>query len=290
MTGIDVVRPGELKALLARHGFVLKKGLGQNFLIDERVRERIVEATELTAEDGAFEIGPGAGVLTRRLAERAGRVVAVEKDVALRPLLAEVLAGLPNVTLHFADVLKLDLTGLWREFHGCRRVIMAANLPYYVTTPILFHVLESGVPLAAMVLMVQREVADRLMAPPGGKSYGALTVAVQYHAVVERICTVHPGAFLPPPDVESAVVRLVPRPEPAVRVPDERLLFRVVRAAFGTRRKTLLNALAQGLGADKGTVRGWLEAAGVDPDRRGETLSLPEFAAITEAVAAGLGG
>ncbi|MBX6352683.1 MAG: 16S rRNA (adenine(1518)-N(6)/adenine(1519)-N(6))-dimethyltransferase RsmA [Thermoflavifilum sp.] len=282
----DVVHPATLKSLLARHGFTLKKGFGQNFLIDERVLARIVDATGVTAEDGAFEIGPGAGVLTRRLAMRARRVVAIEKDPALRPLLDEVLAGFDNVQIVFADALDVDLSALWCAFDGCRRVVLAANLPYYVTTPLLFHVLESGVPLSAMVLMVQREVADRMMAAPGSKVYGALSVAVQYRADVERVCNVHPGAFLPPPDVESSVVKLSILPSPAVAVRDESLFFRVVRAAFGTRRKTLLNALAGGLGADKATVRGWLASAGVAPDRRGETLSLAEFAAIADAMAA----
>jgi 16S rRNA (adenine1518-N6/adenine1519-N6)-dimethyltransferase len=286
VNAVDVVKPSVLKEVLRRHGFSFKKQLGQNFLIDERVLTRIVDAAELGPDDGVFEIGPGAGVLTRWLAERAKRVVAVEKDAALRPVLAETLAGCENVVLRFADALQLDLAPLWTEFSGCRRVVMAANLPYYVTTPLLFHVLESRVPLDTMVLMVQREVADRLTASPGGKDYGALTVAVQYHTTVERVCVVHPGAFLPPPNVDSTVVRLRRRRRPAVDVLDEAAFFRIVRAAFSVRRKTLLNALSSGLGMDKDQCRMWLEASGIDPNRRGETLNLHEFAALANTMGA----
>ncbi|WP_029421954.1 16S rRNA (adenine(1518)-N(6)/adenine(1519)-N(6))-dimethyltransferase RsmA [Alicyclobacillus macrosporangiidus] len=284
-TRVDAAKPSELKALLAEHGFRFKKQLGQNFLIDERVLQRIVDAAEVEASDGAFEIGPGAGVVTQRLAARVHRVVCVEKDERLRGVLSRALAGCDNVEVRFADVLELDLEDLWHRFDDCARVAVVANLPYYVTTPILFHVLESGVRFDTMVIMVQREVADRLSAQPGGKAYGALTLAVQYRAIVEPVCRVSPGAFLPPPNVESMVVRLRRRLRPAVEVRDERLFFRVIRAAFATRRKTLLNALTGQLPLQREGCLAALEEARIDPGRRGETLSLEEFARLAEAVA-----
>ncbi len=279
---VHLARPGELKRFLARHGFVLKKGLGQNFLIDERVLDKIVEASGISERDGVLEIGPGAGVLTQRLAARAGKVVAVEKDAALQPLLAESLRAFARVEVVYADVLDVDLQELWARFAGCPRVHVVANLPYYVTTPILFHILEAAVPVNNILVMVQKEVADRLAAAPGRKEYGALSVMVQYRAEVERIVSVPPSSFLPPPGVESVVVRLSCRPprHPVRHLPD---LRRVVRAAFATRRKTLANALAGGLGWDRDETRRLLMGAGIDPDRRGETLSLQEFVRVADA-------
>ncbi|MCL6516623.1 16S rRNA (adenine(1518)-N(6)/adenine(1519)-N(6))-dimethyltransferase RsmA [Alicyclobacillus sp.] len=284
-TRVNAAKPSELKALLCAHGFSFKKSLGQNFLIDERVLARIVEASEAGPDDGALEIGPGAGVVTQRLAPRVKRLVAVEKDERLRPVLAQTLAGLDNVDIRFADVLEVDLAGLWSAFSGCARVTVVANLPYYVTTPILFHVLESRVRFDTMVIMVQREVADRLAAAPGSKTYGALTLAVRYWAEVETVCRVGPGAFLPPPEVESTVVRLRRRATPAVDVVDERTLFGVIRAAFATRRKTLLNALTTQLPLERAACLTALTEAGIAPQRRGETLSLEEFARLADAIA-----
>lgn len=278
--------PAVLKGLLRRHGFTWKKRLGQNFLIDARVLARLIDAAELRPDDGVFEVGPGAGVVTRLAATRARRVVAVEKDASLRPVLAEVLAGLPHVEVVFADVLKLRLPDVWGRFHDCAGVKVIANLPYYVTTPILFHLLEAGVRMDSIVVMVQREVAQRLAAAPGSKDYGALSVAVQYRCSVERVLQVRAGAFLPPPEVDSAVVRLRVRGEPPVAVRDEQMFFRVVRAAFATRRKTLANALTGGLEWSKELCAAVLARAGVDGGRRGETLSLQEFAAVADAWAA----
>lgn len=274
-------RPTVLKQLLAEHGFTFKKQLGQNFLIDGHVLDRIIEAAELSERDGVFEVGPGAGVVTQRLAEIAKSVVAVEKDRALAPVLASVLNQFDNTEVVFADVLELDLEELWRKFDGCDRVSVVANLPYYVTTPILFQLLESHVRLQHIVIMVQKEVADRLVAGPGGKDYGALTVAVQYYAEVDRVVRVPPGAFLPPPNVESTVIRLRLRPNPPVDVGDSKGLFRVVRTAFSMRRKTILNNLTHGFGISKSVCTALLEDAGIEPSRRGETLSLVEFAAVT---------
>ena len=278
----SLLTPTRLKGLLAKHGVTLKKQLGQNFLVDANVLTQIVDAAEIEAEDGVFEIGPGAGVVTRLAALEAKKVIAVEKDRTLQPILKEWLDGLFNVEVHYADVLKVRLADIWTAFAECQRVSVIANLPYYITTPILFHLLDSGVPIANLVIMVQKEVADRLMARPGGKDYGALTVAVQYRAQVEPVLQVGPGAFVPPPAVDSTVVRLRVLASPKVHVRDEQLLFRVVRGAFATRRKTLLNALSAHLGLPKTTVKEVLESAGVDPLRRGETLSIAEFAKIAD--------
>ncbi|MCL6637867.1 MAG: 16S rRNA (adenine(1518)-N(6)/adenine(1519)-N(6))-dimethyltransferase RsmA [Alicyclobacillus sp.] len=285
--GTDVSKPSQLMSLLQAAGFRFKKQLGQNFLVDAHALQRILAAANVSAADGAFEIGPGAGVVTQRLAQQARRVLCVEKDTTLAPVLANALAGFDNVQVRMADVLELDWHELWQAFADCREVVVVANLPYYVTTPILLHMLESGVRFQRAVLMVQREVAERLQAPPASKAYGALSVAVQYRAEVDWLGRVPPGAFIPPPKVESALVRLRVRPQPAVQVEDERLFFRVVRAAFGQRRKTLRNALT-GLGLDKQATQQVLAEAAIDPERRGETLSLSEFAGLAAALVAHL--
>lgn len=277
----DVAKPNQLKELLSKHGFSFKKQLGQNFLIDAGILEKIVESAELSQSDGVFEVGPGAGVVTRLLAERAKKVVTVEKDQSLLPVLQDSLVGFQNVEVLFADVLKVDLKEVWTRFEGCSNVSVIANLPYYVTTPILFHIFEADVPVRDIIVMVQKEVADRLMAPPGGKDYGALTVAVQYRANVSRVVQVNPACFMPPPNVESTVVRMRIREEKAVSVTDEGMFNRLVRAAFGTRRKTLLNALAGQLGFTKDQIRWALLDVGIDPNRRGETLSIEEFGILS---------
>lgn len=281
--GVDLQQPRQLQQVLHRHDFHFKKKLGQNFLINSGVLDAIVAAADLIATDGVFEIGPGAGTVTRRLAQRAKKVLAVEKDGSLQPVLQEVLAGVSNVQVHFGDVLEEDLAGMWRTFSDCTGVAIVANLPYYVTTPILFHLLDSGVPFHTAVVMVQKEVADRLTAPPGGKEYGALTVAVQYRARVEKVLQVSRGSFTPAPNVESTVVRLRPYPTPPVSVKDEQVLFAVVRAAFATRRKTLLNSLAVGMGVKKEDAAKALATACIQSQRRGETLSLEEFAVLANA-------
>lgn len=274
--------PSRVKTLLARHGFTLKKQLGQNFLVDPGILERIVEAAELTEEDGVFEIGPGAGAVTRQAAESARRVVAVEKDTTLRSVLDEWLQGLDNVQIIYGDVLKVNLAEVWASFSDCRQVSVIANLPYYITTPILFHLLDAKVPIRNFVVMVQKEVANRLVASPGGKDYGALTIAVQYRTLVEPVLKVGPQAFVPPPAVDSTVVRMRVLTSPRVQVGDEKLFFRIVKAAFATRRKTLLNTLSANLGIPKEQMQQVLETAKVDPMRRGETLSIEEFAELTD--------
>ena len=278
---LDLTKPSVLKEILGRHGFSFKKQLGQNFLIDRITLERIGDAAEITDEDGVLEIGPGAGVVTRMLAARAKQVVTIEKDESLRPILGDTLADVRNVHIHYNDVLQVDLARVWSEFFsGCRQVSVVANLPYYVTTPILFHILESNVSVAKIVVMVQKEVADRMMAGPGTKDYGVLTVAVQYRAAVRKVTVVKPSSFMPPPTVDSTVVQLSCYQELPVAVQSERDFFHAVRAAFSMRRKTLLNALAGGLAISKQECQELLSAAGIDPNRRGETLSLSEFAQL----------
>lgn len=279
----DVARLSNLRTILSAHGFQFKKQLGQNFLVDNRILDAIVDAAELSPTDGAFEVGPGAGVVTSRLGEVARKVVAVEKDKSLAPVLESVIGTLPNVDIIFDDVLELNLRETWELFSECDRVSVVANLPYYVTTPILFHLLESKLPIHNIVIMVQREVAERLAAPPGGKDYGALSVAVQYYAEVERVVKVPPSSFLPPPNVDSAVVRLRMRAHPPVQVEDEKLFFRVVRGAFSMRRKTLLNNMTHTFPFSKQECEALLRDVGIEPSRRGETLTLSEFAAIANA-------
>ncbi len=275
-------------ALLRRHGLRPRKRLGQHFLVDRRVLAAIVRAAELEADDGVLEIGAGLGTLTLALAAGAGRVVSVEIARELAPALAETLEGAlaetpgGKVRLVFGDALRLDLAGLLAE-DGGRRWKAVANLPYYVTAPLLARLL--ALPLELLVLTVQKEVAERLVAPPGGRRYGALTVFVAYHAAAEVVTAVPPRSFHPPPLVGSAVVRLRPRAVPPVSVPAP-ALFAVVRAAFAHRRKTVANALAAGLappGAG-GFLAEALDGAGIGGRRRPETLSLEEFARLTRAL------
>ncbi len=272
-----------LRVILQRHGFSFKKRLGQNFLIDSGVLEKIVRASDVTDLDGVLEIGPGAGVVTRALSAYAKKVVAVEKDESLRPVLDETVSICPNVEIKFADVLNVDLSSLFEQnFHDCRNVSVVANLPYYVTTPILFHVLESPVNVSQIVVMVQKEVADRMTAKPGTKDYGVLSVTVQYRAEVSKVTSVSRGCFFPSPNVDSMVVKLTTYgTHKPVEVENEDHFFRIVRAAFGMRRKTLLNALSSGMAMSKERCEAWLRAAGIDLLRRGETLSLQEFSNLS---------
>lgn len=262
------------------HRFKLRadKKLGQNFLIDEDVVRRIVEAAELSADDTVLEVGPGIGTLTQGLAESGAEVVAVELDKRLLPVLATTLDGYDNVRVVNGDILQVDImqTVAASVFKVC------ANLPYYITTPIIFALLEKRLPMERLVAMVQKEVAERMAAKPGGREYGALSVAIQYYTEPEIAFTVPPSSFIPAPAVDSAVIVCKRREKPPVEVCDEALFFRVVKAAFSLRRKMISNSL-KNMGITSEQCTKWLQLAGIDGKRRAETLSLQDFAALTNA-------
>lgn len=266
--------------IIKTFGLHMSKKLGQNFLIDELVVDGIVEAAAIQPGDTVLEIGPGIGTLTQGLAEAGGQVVAVELDRHLIQVLSKTLEGYQNVKIVHGDILKLDIS---REIPA-ERYKVVANLPYYITTPIIMRFLEERLPAELLVTMVQKEVAQRMVAKPGGKDYGALSVAVQYYTEPEIMFIVPPASFIPAPAVESAVIRCTIRQEPPVNV-DEKMFFRIVKAAFAQRRKTLANGLkAAGIAPDR--ITAVFEAVGIDPKRRGETLSLEEFARISNELAA----
>lgn len=272
---------GVLRALLSRHGFSFSKALGQNFLINPSVCPRMAQACHPDI-DGPFavlEIGPGVGVLTRELAAVAEKVITVELDARLLPVLAETLADCPNVTVIHSDAMKLDLAALLREHAAGLPVVVCANLPYYITSPILMHLLESRLPIECITVLVQKEAAQRLCAKAGTRECGSVTLAVEYFAESEILFGVSRGSFMPPPNVDSSVIRLRIRSSPACEVRDEKRLFRLIHAAFGQRRKTLSNSLCSA-GYDKAQVLALLEAAGVSPTARAEQLTMAQFAAI----------
>lgn len=268
--------------ILQKYNFRMQKKYGQNFLIDIGVLNRIVDAAEITGEDCVLEIGPGIGTMTQYLAERAGEVVAVEIDKNLIPILKDTLSGYDNVTLINEDILKVDINKIVEEKNGGRPVKVVANLPYYITTPIIMGLLESHVPLENITVMVQKEVADRMQVGPGTKDYGALSLAVQYYAKPEIVANVPPNCFIPRPNVGSAVIRLTRHAEPPVHVTDEARLFALIRAAFNQRRKTLVNALsnAPGLGITKEQAAEVLERLALSATIRGEALTLEQFALL----------
>lgn len=268
--------------ILKRHNFVIQKKYGQNFLIDGNVLEKILRAAEIGGEDCVLEIGPGIGTMTQCLAERAGEVVAVEIDRNLIPILEETLAPYPNVTVINEDILKMDIGRLeWKR--GSRPIKVVANLPYYITTPIIMGLFESDIPLRSITVMVQREVADRMRANPGSKDYGALSLAVQYYAETEIVANVPPNCFIPRPGVGSAVIHLSKYDAPPVSVACKERMFALIRASFNQRRKTLVNSVgnAAGLGISKERIAGALETLGLSTDIRGEALTLAQFAALS---------
>lgn len=260
--------------ILKRFGIRMSKKLGQNFLIDERVVRNIVKAADITQGDAVLEIGPGIGTLTQGLAEAGAAVTAVEIDRRLIEVLAKTLEGYENIRVVHGDILRINI----EKEVAAPRYKVVANLPYYITTPIIMGLLEAHMPVDTLVTMVQKEVAQRMVAVPGTKDYGSLSVAVQYYTQPEIMFVVPPAAFIPPPAVDSAVIRCTVREKPPVEV-DERIFFRVVKAAFAQRRKTLSNTLKT-TGVPAETLKIILEKAGIDGGRRGETLSLEEFAAI----------
>ena len=270
---------------MRRYNLRPNKRLGQHFLVDSRPLYAMLQAAELLPEDGVLEIGPGLGVLTRELCSRAGKVVAVEKDRQLIPILEDLTKDFKNICILDADVLKLDMEEL-REEHFGGSFTVVANLPYYITSPIIMKIIENSHLIPLAVLMVQKEVAPRLVDSPGSKDYGILTIAVNMYAEVKLVCNVGKSSFLPPPKVESAVVKILLRQKPRVEV-DEELFFKVVEAAFGERRKTLKNSLSRRLdipGIDPEVIAKALEVTGIDPMRRGETLSIEEYAQLLEAL------
>ncbi|SEN64405.1 16S rRNA (adenine(1518)-N(6)/adenine(1519)-N(6))-dimethyltransferase RsmA [Lihuaxuella thermophila] len=275
------------RELLSEHAIVLKKSLGQNFLTDSHVLDKIIRAAELTERSGVLEIGPGIGALTERLANEARKVVAIEIDQRLIPVLEELFASRPHVKIIHGDATEIDLRTFLRDhFQDVDTIHVVANLPYYVTSPIIVRLLSERLPLKNIVIMIQKEVADRLTASPGTKDYSSLTVLVKYFAMAEEVARVPSHVFVPRPQVDSAVTRLTLRDQPAVYVSNERLFFKVVRAAFAQRRKTLLNTLHANLFSSrrKDEVEKWLHEAGIDPKRRGETLDIQEFAALTQVI------
>lgn len=282
---MDLCNITEIKALLARHGFHFSKSKGQNFLTASWVPERIAEEAGIDETCGVLEVGPGIGPLTRQLCRRANRVVAVEVDTTLQPLLAETMAGCDNLEILFRDILKTDIPALVREEFGDLRPVACANLPYYITTPVLAALLESRC-FSSVTVMVQKEVAQRICSPAGRSDYGAFSVFCQYYAEPALLFDVPPACFIPQPKVTSAVLRLDVRSTPPCEILNEKLFFRVVKAAFAQRRKTLLNALSSGFSEySKAELSALLESCGFVPTIRGETLDIPGFAAIANALA-----
>ncbi len=272
--------------VLERHHFVWQKKYGQNFLVDPHVAEEIVFAAGISEEDLVLEIGPGIGTMTQYLCVYAREVVAVEVDRMLIPVLEDTLQGYPNVEVIHSDILKVDIRQIAEEKNQGKPIKIVANLPYYITTPIIMTLLEKRVPFENITIMVQKEVADRMQAHPGTKDYGALSLAVQYYAKPEVVASVPPQCFMPRPKVDSAVIRLTAREEPAVLVEDEQLLFRLIRASFNQRRKTLVNGLANSeeLDFSKDEIGQAVTAIGKPLSVRGETLSLAEFGALANAL------
>ena len=269
--------------IIQKYQFAFQKKFGQNFLIDQNILDKIVESADLTEKDCVLEIGPGIGTMTQRLAEEAGEVIAVEIDRNLIPILKDTLSPYENVTIINDDILKVDLAGLVQERNGGRPIKVVANLPYYITTPIIMALFEKHVPLESVTVMVQKEVADRMQVGPGTKDYGALSLAVQYYSRPEIITRVPASCFMPSPNVDSTVIRLTRYEEPPVAVRDEEWLFAVIRASFNQRRKTLANGLANaaGLGLGRQQVEEVLTEMGLSRTIRGEALTLEQFADLS---------
>ena len=270
--------------ILQKYKFVFQKKFGQNFLIDEHVLDKIISAAGIGSDDFVVEIGPGIGTMTQYLAYAARGVAAVEIDKALIPILQDTLSLYDNVTVINEDVLKVDLKKLADEMNDGKPVKVVANLPYYITTPIIMGLFESHVPVESITVMVQKEVADRMQADPGNKNYGALSLAVQYYAEPYIVANVPPNCFIPRPNVGSAVIRLTRHAKPPVEVKDKDLMFRLIRASFNQRRKTLQNGIsnAQDLSFSKEEIAAAIESLGLSPSVRGETLTLAQFAALSD--------
>ncbi|MFD2923446.1 16S rRNA (adenine(1518)-N(6)/adenine(1519)-N(6))-dimethyltransferase RsmA [Halobacillus naozhouensis] len=280
MNNKAVATPTRTKEILNTHGFSFKKSLGQNFIIDVNILKNIIEHAEIDQHAGAIEIGPGIGALTEQLAQHAGKVVAFEIDQRLLPILGESLSPYDNVEVINQDILKANVKQVIEEnFSSDQKVKVVANLPYYITTPILMKLLMDRLPIDSITVMIQKEVADRMAAVPNTKSYGSLSIAVQYYTVAQVAMNVPKTVFMPQPNVDSSVLHLQMRAEPPVNVDNEDFFFDVVKASFGQRRKTLINNLARHFKGkmEKSDILGCLEKAGINPTRRGESLSIEEF-------------
>lgn len=272
----------EISSLLKRHGFTFSKALGQNFIINERICPAMAQSLNANENTGVLEIGPGIGVLTKELCSVAGKVVSVELDNRLFPILSETLSDCGNIEIVEGDALKMDLNALIDEkFTGMSDIKVCANLPYYITSPIIMKLIESKLPVSEIVVMVQKEAADRLAAQIGSRESGVLTVAAQYYAEIEKLFDVSRGSFMPQPKVDSAVIKLSVRKEPPVRAENEERFFEIVRAAFAQRRKTALNSLSSSLNIPKDKVRAALEKIGRNENDRAERFSMDEFAALS---------
>lgn len=278
--------PQNTIAVLQKYKFNFQKKFGQNFLIDEHVLDKIIRAAEITKDDYVLEIGPGIGTMTQYLACAAREVTAVEIDRALIPILEDTLKEYDNVSIINEDILKVDIAALAKEKNGGRPIKVVANLPYYITTPIIMGLFESHVPLESITVMVQKEVADRMQVGPGTKDYGALSLAVQYYAEPYIVANVPPNCFMPRPAVGSAVIRLTRHQKPPVEVMDEKLMFRLIRASFNQRRKTLANGLKNSgeLNLSKEVITAAIEKLGKGSSVRGEALNLEEFARLTNII------
>lgn len=275
--------PQNTIAVLQKYKFNFQKKFGQNFLIDTHVLDKIIDAAGITKEDFVLEIGPGIGTMTQYLCENASEVAAVEIDKNLIPILEDTLSAYDNVNVINQDILKVDIETLVREKNNGRPIKVVANLPYYITTPIIMGLFESHVPIDSITIMVQKEVADRMQVGPGTKDYGALSLAVQYYAEPEIVANVPPNCFMPRPKVGSAVIRLTRHAKPPVEVEDEKFMFRIIRASFNQRRKTLVNGLnnAPNIQVSKENILKSLEELGVGANIRGETLTLEQFAKLS---------
>lgn len=284
----DIATPVRTKEIMDKYGFSFKKSLGQNFLIDPNVLRNITENAGLTKETGVIEIGPGIGALTEHLARTAKKVAAYEIDQRLLPILADTLSPYENVKVIHEDVLKADINQMIEEeFADVKDIMVVANLPYYVTTPIILKLLEKNLPIRGIVVMLQKEVGDRIAAKPGTKEYGSLSIAIQYYTTAETVMIVPKSVFIPQPNVDSAVIRMLLRESPAVSVKNERFFFNIAKMSFAQRRKTLMNNLTSGLPDGKkrkSEIADALEAAGIEPSRRGETLSMGEFGTLSDAL------
>lgn len=278
--------PKKTIEVIQKYQFAFQKRFGQNFLIDAHVLEKIVSAAGITKDDCVLEIGPGIGTMTQYLAESAGQVIAVEIDTNLLPILADTLKDYSNVKVINQDILKVDINELVKEYNNGRPIKVVANLPYYITTPIIMGLFESNVPIDNITVMVQKEVADRMQVGPGTKDYGALSLAVQYYAKPEIVAIVPPNCFMPRPNVGSAVIRLTRHKEVPVQVNDEKLMFKIIRASFNQRRKTLANGLnnAPDIHLSKEVIQESIEELGVPVTIRGEALTLQQFAQLSNII------